>query len=111
LNLIDDAALIQEYRRMHEPGSVWPAVIDHLRAQGVEAMEIWQQGDQLFMIKDVTDDYPRRNASRATQSEVDRWEAYMMTFQRTRPNTAPAEKWLPLRRIFVLADHQGRQDA
>ena len=35
------------------PGSVWPAVIDHIRAQGVIAMEIWQRGDRLLMV-DVT---------------------------------------------------------
>ena len=47
LDLVNDPALIQEYCRMHEPGSVWPGVIEHIRAQGVETMEIWQHTDHI----------------------------------------------------------------
>jgi L-rhamnose mutarotase len=105
LDLVNDSALIQEYCRMHTPESVWPAVIDHIRALGVESMEIWHHGDRLFMIVEAADDYPRRNPSRIGQQESDRWEEYMARFQRTLPGTAPGEKWLSLRRIFTLADH------
>ena len=105
LDLVDDAALIQEYCRMHEPGSVWPGVIEHIRAQGVETMEIWQRTDRLFMIIKAADDYPRGGASDAARQDSARWEAYMATFQRALPNAAAGEKWLPMRRIFALADH------
>jgi L-rhamnose mutarotase len=107
LDLVNDAALIQEYCRMHEPGSVWPAVIDHIRARGVEEMEIWNRGDRLFMIMKAADDYPRLDPSQAAQQESERWEAYMARFQRGLPDAAPGEKWSPLRCIFALADHQG----
>ena len=70
-------------------------------------MEIWQHSDRLFMIMDVADDYPRRAASRVAQRESKRWETYMSKFQRARADAAPEEKWLPLRRIFLLADHEG----
>jgi L-rhamnose mutarotase len=92
---------------MHEPGSVWPGVIDHIRANGVENMEIWHHGDRLFMIMDATDEYPRRDASHVGQQESDRWEGCMAQFQRALPGTAPGEKWLALRRIFLLAEHKG----
>jgi len=108
LDLINDAALIQEYCRMHEPGCVWPAVIDHIRARGVEAMEIWQRGDRLFMILEAADDYPRDVQAEPTQVQNDRWETYMMTFQRLLPELAEGEKWAPMRRVFLLADHEGR---
>jgi len=107
LDLVNDAALIREYCRMHEPGSVWPAVIEHIRVQGVETMQIWQQDDRLFMIIDATDDYPRCDASPIGQQENDRWEAYMAKFQRPLPGAAPGEKWKTLRCIFALADHKG----
>jgi L-rhamnose mutarotase len=107
LDLVNDAELIQEYCRMHEPGSVWPGVIDHIRAQGVETMEIWQHVDRLFMIIEAADDYPRRDVPNAMSQDSDRWEAYMATFQRVLPDAAPGEKWLPMRRIFALADHHG----
>jgi len=77
LDLVNDAALIREYCRMHEPGSVWPAVIDHIRAQGVTEMQIWQRGDRLFMIVEAADDYPRIDPSPVSRQESDKWEAYM----------------------------------
>jgi L-rhamnose mutarotase len=107
LDLVNDAALIQEYCRMHEPGSVWPAVIDHIRARGVIAMEIWQRGDRLLMVIDATDDYPRSDPSEFRRAQSAQWEACMDTFQRALPGQAPGEKWAPMRRIFVLAQHKG----
>jgi L-rhamnose mutarotase len=111
LDLVSDATLIKEYCRMHEPGSVWPAVIDHIRATGVESMEIWQRGDRLFMIVEAADDYPRSGAARVAQHENDRWEQLMTSFQRELPDSSPVEKWSPLRRIFVLAEHAGRAES
>jgi len=105
LDLVNDAALIQSYVRMHEPGSVWPAVINHIRAQGVLEMEIWRRADRLFMIIEAEDDYPRRMAGAATATENDRWESLMGTFQRALPGAIPDEKWSPMQRIFCLADH------
>jgi L-rhamnose mutarotase len=104
LDLVSDAALIAEYVRLHEPGAVWPAIIQHLRAQGVESMEIWQRGDRLFMILEASDEYPRPNVD-ATASENRKWEQYMSTFQRVLPDAAPGEKWSEMRRIFCLAHH------
>jgi L-rhamnose mutarotase len=111
LDLVNDAALIQEYCRMHQPGSVWPAVIDHIRAQGVESMEIWQRADRLFMIVEAADDYPRRSVPELTQPENDRWEQLMASFQRPLPDASAGEKWSPLRRIFVLGEHAGRSNS
>jgi L-rhamnose mutarotase len=105
LDLVDDAALIESYVRMHEPGSVWPAVVNHIRAEGILEMEIWQRGDRLFMIVEAADDYPRRLAGTATVTENERWESQMRTFQRPLPGSGPDEKWSPMRRIFCLADH------
>jgi L-rhamnose mutarotase len=105
LDLVNDAALIESYVRMHEPDSVWPAVIDHIRATGVLEMEIWQRGDRLFMIIEAADDYPRWMAGAATAAENDRWESLMETFQRPLPGSDPDEKWSPMQRIFCLADH------
>jgi L-rhamnose mutarotase len=107
LNLANDAALIQEYCRMHEPGSVWPAVIDHIRAQGIESMEIWLRGDRLLMVIEASDDYPRSGPSEFRCLENARWEACMATFQRVLPDPATGEKWSPMRCIFRLADHVG----
>lgn len=107
LDLVNDAVLIREYCRMHEPGSVWPAVIDHIRAQGVIDMEIWQRGDRLLMVMDVSDDYPRGDSSEFRLAQSAQWEVLMDTFQRVLPDHAAGEKWSPMRCIFRLADHDG----
>jgi L-rhamnose mutarotase len=111
LDLVDDAALIQEYCRMHEPGSVWPAVIGHIRALGIESMEIWLRGDRLLMVIEASDDYPRSDPSEFRRLENARWEACMATFQRVLRDPAPGDKWSPMRCIFRLEDHAGESDS
>lgn len=101
LDLNANPELIAEYERMHEPGAVWPAVIAHIRATGVEVMEIWRTGDRLFMITETADDYPR---SVETPADVERWEQLMWRFQRPLPNAADGEKWVAMKRIFSLEE-------
>jgi L-rhamnose mutarotase len=108
LDLVDDLALIEEYRRMHEPGAVWPTVIDHIRAQGVEAMEIWHRGDRLFMIIEAADDFPRPVGT--TAADDLRWQSLMDRFQKRLRDAPPGEKWSPLQRIFCLAEHTGTRE-
>jgi L-rhamnose mutarotase len=107
LDLVADVALIEEYRRMHEPGAVWPGVIDHIRALGVEAMEIWQRGEHLFMILEAAEDFPRAVDAQALVADNLRWERLMDRFQRRLADAAPGEKWSPLERIFLLSEHSG----
>lgn len=99
LDLQSDPELIAEYERLHGPGSGWPAVIEYIRATGVEAMEIWRTGDRMFMIAEVSDDYPRDVKAPV---ENGRWEELMWRFQRPLPHAAEGEKWLPMKRIFSL---------
>jgi L-rhamnose mutarotase len=107
LDLVDDSGLIDEYRRMHEPGAVWPGVIAHIRALGIEEMEIWQRGERLFMIVETADDYPRRVDTESLVGANLRWERLMDRFQQRLKDAAPGEKWSPLQRIFLLAEHSG----
>lgn len=99
LDLVDDAALIAGYAARHAPGAVWPAVIAYIRAQGVEAMEIWRTGDRMVMIAEVAPDYPRAAPEPPENAE---WEALMWRFQRALPHAAEGEKWLAMERIFAL---------
>jgi L-rhamnose mutarotase len=99
LDLNADPELIAEYERLHGPGAVWPAIVEHIRASGIEAMEIWRTGDRLFMIAEVADDYPRDIEA---PGEVARWEELMWRFQRALPHAAEGEKWVPMQCIFSL---------
>lgn len=96
---------------MHEPGAVWPSVIDHIRAKGIEAMEIWQRGDRLFMIAEVAHDFPRDVTGASTVADDLRWERLMDRFQKRLRDASPDDKWSPLERIFHLAEHPGTVNA
>ena len=104
LDLVDDAAKIAEYEAFHRPGGVWPEIVDDIRAQGIEGMEIWRTGDRMVMIATVADDYPR---ARDIPPQYDEWENLMWTFQKALPHARAGEKWLPMTRIFDLAEQQG----
>ena len=105
LDLVNDAAKIADYERLHAPGGVWPAIVDEIAAQGIEGMEIWRTGDRLMMIATVADDYPR---ARNIPPEYDQWETLMWGFQKALPHAAPGQKWVPMDRIFDLGQQKGR---
>jgi len=67
-------------------------------------MEIWRSGDRMVMIATVAEDYPR---ARAPEPRVEDWERLMWNFQKALPHAGPGEKWLPMRRIFDLAEQKG----
>jgi L-rhamnose mutarotase len=104
LDLVDDAAKIAEYEAFHRPGGVWPVIVDDIRAQGFEGMEIWRSGERLVMIATVADDFPR---SRHIPREFDEWETLMWSFQKALPHAEPGQKWLPMAKIFDLAQQTG----
>ncbi len=106
LDLVNDAEKIAEYERFHRPGGVWPAIVDDIHAQGIEGMEIWRTGDRMVMIATVADDYPR---ARDIPAAYDEWETLMWGFQRALPHAAPGEKWVPMARIFDLAEQAGNK--
>jgi L-rhamnose mutarotase len=100
LDLIDEPELIEAYEARHAPGAAWPAVTAYIREQGVEGMEIWRTGDRLFMIAEVSEDYPRPVP---VPEEVEQWEELMWRFQRRLPHARAGEKWVEMRRIFKLS--------
>jgi L-rhamnose mutarotase len=104
LDLVNDAAKIAEYEAWHRPGGVWPAIVDDIRAQGIEGMEIWRSGDRMVMIATVADDYPR---ARAIPPDYERWETLMWSFQKALPHAAPGQKWVPMAQIFDLDAQRG----
>jgi L-rhamnose mutarotase len=100
LDLVNDARIIADYRSRHAPGAVWPEVVAYIRATGVLDMEIWCVENRLFMILEVTDDYPRDIAE---PDRVADWERLMSAFQQPLPGAPRDQKWLPLSRIFSLS--------
>lgn len=104
LDLVNDAQSIANYEKAH--AQIWPAVREHLQAQGVLQMQIYRLGTRLFMVMEV--DPAAYNAERMTQAAqsnpaIVRWEALMWTHQAPTPWTPAGEKWVPMAKIFDLA--------
>lgn len=104
LDLKDDPRLVAEYERYHE--KIWPEIAESIRSAGIVDMEIYRTGNRLFMIMEVDDSFSFGAKSRADASNprVQEWETLMSTFQQALPWAQPGQKWVPMSRIFALAD-------
>ncbi|MFT4074086.1 MAG: L-rhamnose mutarotase [Asticcacaulis sp.] len=106
LDLKDDPALIERYKHWHAPGQVPEAINASIRNAGIEALEIYLVGNRLFMIlmPGPGFDPAAKAAADAASEEVQKWETLMWEFQQALPFAAPGDKWLPMERIYSLAE-------
>lgn len=103
LDLKDDPALIARYEAHHR--QVWPEVLAHIHAAGVEDMTIWRYGDRLVMLLETGPDFSfaRMAAMEADNPRVQEWERLMWAFQRALPGAPEGSKWQVTARIFQLS--------
>jgi L-rhamnose mutarotase len=106
LDLKDDPALISEYERWHEPESIWPEIVESIRAAGIRDLEIFRAGNRLVMVIDAPEDFSpdAKAAADAADPRVQAWETLMWKFQQPLPFARPGEKWAPLTRMFSLKE-------
>jgi len=104
LKLKDDPQLIEEYKKVHAPGAVWPEIIQGMKEVGIIDMEIYLSGNQLFMIMDTLPDFDHEKAMEelAKKPKQAEWEAFVSRFQETSPDATAGEKWKLMERIFKL---------
>lgn len=104
LDLVDDPALIAEYRRHHQ--RVWPEVVAALKAAGIASMRIYLGGNRLFMVFEAPDDFdPSRDFQRyAMDPRCREWDELMRTYQQRVPGGAGGEWWTPMEEVFNLND-------
>lgn len=102
LRLKDDPALIEEYIDVHR--NVWPEVKAGIREVGITNMEIFLNGNTLFMIIDTVVPFDRRAAFArlATLPRQEEWEKFVARFQDCPEGSTSGEKWQEAKRIFKL---------
>lgn len=104
LDLKNDPALIEEYKKHHE--EVWPEVTKSYRACGIEAMEIYLLGTRMFLIMEVNDHFTFEEKARIDASpRLQQWETLMEKFQQVPANLRRDQKWMPMERIFQMPTH------
>jgi L-rhamnose mutarotase len=102
LDLVDDAALIAEYKARHQ--QVWPEIIKSIKDAGITVLDIYSVGNRLFMIIEAGDDFSfdKKAAMDAGNEKVQEWESLMWKFQLALPWAAPGQKWMLMEKIFEL---------
>ena len=104
LKLEDDPQLIEEYKKVHAPGAVWPEITKGMKEVGIIDMEIYITGEQLFMIMDTEPDFDHDEAMKelAKKPRQSEWETYVSRFQKTSADASADEKWQVMERIYKL---------
>lgn len=104
LDLKDDPALIERYRRCHSREAIWPEIPAGIRAVGILRMEIYLLDTRLFMIVETPPDFDweRAMARLATLPRQQEWEDFVSVFQAAEPGATSARKWRMMERIFSL---------
>jgi|SRR5947199_9914876 L-rhamnose mutarotase len=102
VDLKDDPQLIREYEQHHQ--SVWPEILQSIRAAGIESMEIYRLQNRLFMIMEVAEgfSFTRKSEADAANAKVQEWEELMWKYQQRLPFAKPGEKWILMEKIFEL---------
>lgn len=95
LEIINDEALLAEYKHIHAPGMPWPQITANMKQIGIKEMEIYLQGYQAFLIMDTRPDFDL-NKDGITWSKLPReaeWQEYVSKFQKVDPESKATEKW------------------
>lgn len=106
LDLKDDPALIEEYRRRHSEGEAWSEILFGIREVGILEMEIYILDTRLFMIVEAPIDFDWDSAMERLSGlpRQQEWEDYMSEFQKAAPGSSSNEKWRMMERMFYLYD-------
>jgi len=106
LTLENDPKLIEDYKKVHAAGNVWPEITQGMLDVGIVDMEIYITGTRLFMIMDTVPgfDHETAMAELATRPRQSEWETYVSKFQRTTAEASADEKWQMVERIYKLGE-------
>ncbi len=104
LDLKDDPTLIAEYKRYHEPGVIWPEVVDRIKSDGIISEEIFLLGTRMVMVLRTEDNFnfeAKATIDRAN-GKMREWEELMWKYQQPTPQAKPGEKWVLMEKIFAV---------
>lgn len=104
MELLNDAALIEAYKKAHAKGAAWPEITLGMKEVGIIDMEIYLMGTRLFMIMDTVADFNHDKAMQelAAKPRQSEWEAHMAQFQDTSAEATANQKWQLMERIYEM---------
>ncbi|MGB7394234.1 MAG: L-rhamnose mutarotase [Pricia sp.] len=103
-DLKDNPELIEEYKKYHTEGNVWPEVVKSIEDAGIVDLQIFLTGNRMFMIMDVDETFdPEKKAKMdAANPKVQEWEDLMWNYQQALPWAEKGQKWIPMGKVFQL---------
>jgi L-rhamnose mutarotase len=106
MELRNNAALIEAYKKVHAKGAAWPEITQGMKDVGILDMEIYLNGNKLFMIMDTVADFDHNKAMAelATKPRQSEWEAYVAHFQDTSVEATADQKWQLMERIYKMEE-------
>ena len=106
LDLKNDPELIRQYVEAHDRYHAWPEIRKGIREVGILEMEIYIEGNRLFMIVETPADFDwdTAMAKLATLPRQQEWETYTAIFQDCKLGSTSDQKWRLMERIFYLYD-------
>jgi L-rhamnose mutarotase len=104
LDLQNDPDLITEYKKFHEPGTIWPEVVENIKSQGILSEQIFLIGSRMVMVLETTDDFSFEARAAADQAnpKIREWEDLMWKYQKALPQARSGEKWVLMEKIFEV---------
>ena len=104
MELRNDKALIEAYKKAHAKGAGWPEITQGMREVGILDMEIYLFGTRLFMIMDTVSDFDhdKAMAELARKPRQSEWEAHMSQFQDSSAEATAGQKWQLMERIYKM---------
>ncbi|WP_159476987.1 L-rhamnose mutarotase [Dyadobacter sp. 3J3] len=104
MELRQDSALIDTYRKIHARGAAWPEITQGMKEVGILEMEIYLLGTRLFMIMDteVEFDHDKAMAELGSKPRQSEWEAYVSQFQNAATEASADQKWQLMEQIYKM---------
>ncbi len=98
LDLVDDPVVFAEYDSWH--ANVWPEVLEHLRASGFTACQIFRASNRLVMLASSATQVPSDGGGLPVPAKVTEWETMMDRYQVPLPTASPGQKWTLADQVF-----------
>lgn len=102
LDLKNDPALMQEYKRYHSPEHYWNEIGEGIVKSGIPVMDIYMVDNRMFMICEVaieTDFDEAWNGIGQFERQTE-WSELMSTFQQALPGHKL--EWVKMERVYEI---------
>lgn len=101
LEIINDPALLNEYKQIHAIGQAWPEINNNMKTVGIKDMEIYLWGYRAFLIMDTKAvfDMQKDGEKWSTLPREKEWQEYVAKFQKVDPESKATEKWVEMEEL------------